>query len=75
MSEKPGIAEVVGHQYCPAREVPERFPDLFTLRRWEWLMRQRQVNGLDRAVRKLGGRLYINLSVLFEIIEESNDTV
>ena len=67
----PPTTELEQPAYCRASDIPARFPELFTQRQWEWLMRNRKNNGLCRATRKIGKRLYINIPVLLDLLEES----
>lgn len=55
--------------YCWSAEIPQRYPRLFSRRRWEWLMRNRHQNGVDRAVRKVGRKYLIHMPTLFEVVE------
>lgn len=62
-----------GSLYCRAKEIPDRYPDLFTHRQWEWVMRNRDTNGVQKAVRRLGSSLFINVDVLLQVLEESHE--
>ena len=66
-------SHVLGQDYCLSSEIPSKFPNLFTHAQWEWAMRNRSQNGVGQAVRKVGGRLFINLPVLVEVIEGSHE--
>ncbi len=56
--------------YCRASEIPNLLPNLFTERQWEWVMRNRASNGVSKAVRKLGGRLFIHIPDLYTVLEQ-----
>ena len=56
--------------YCPAKEVPERFPNVFSANQWQWAYRNRDQNGISRAVRLFCGKHLVSIPVLLELIEE-----
>jgi hypothetical protein len=53
----------------PYQVVPEKFPDLYSSKSWQWAVKQRHHNGLARAFRKVGKHLFVNTKVLAECID------
>jgi len=48
-------------EYIPTQDLPKRFPHLLSSSQVEWMMRQREFNGLDDAVVLIGKKRYIHL--------------
>lgn len=53
----------------PYQDIPNKFPHLYSKASWEWATKQRQHNGLARAFRKVGKKLFVNIMVLAECID------
>lgn len=53
----------------PYRDVPDKFPHLWSNKSWTWAAKQRQHNGLGKAFRKVGKYLFVNVNVLAECID------
>ncbi len=53
----------------PYQDIPEAFPHLFSKKGWAWAAKQRQHNGLAKAFRKVGKKLFVNTKVLAECID------
>ena len=58
-----------GTDYYPIKELAERVPT-FTYRRLRWVVEQRRKNGLHPYVRKVGRRLYVSESGLYEWLDQ-----
>lgn len=58
----------------PYQDVPDKFPHLYSKKSWNWVVKQRQHNGLARAFRKVGKSLFVNTRVLAECIDSQVDT-
>jgi|TARA_B110000908_G_scaffold167592_1_gene220804 hypothetical protein len=46
--------------YIPARHLPQFTSGLFSDAATDWLIRNRQSNGLDQYFKKVNGRMYLN---------------
>lgn len=68
VSSSPSLDNIV-----PYQSIPDKFPHLYSKKSWEWAVKQRHHNGLARAFRKVGRRLYVNTTVLAECIDEQVD--
>ena len=55
--------------FIPYQDVQDKFPHLFTKKSWAWAAKQRQHNGLASAFRKVGKKLFVNISILAECID------
>ena len=55
--------------FIPYQDVPNKFPHLYTKKSWVWVTKQRHHNGLARAFRKVGKKLFVNISILAEFID------
>lgn len=53
----------------PYKDVPDKFPHIYTRKNWAWATKQRQHNGLGRAFRKVCKHLFVNTNVLAECID------
>jgi hypothetical protein len=53
----------------PAKDVPKKFPHLYSEKSWQWAVKQRRHNGLAKAFRKIGKNLFVNIPVLAECID------
>ena len=53
----------------PYQDIPDKFPHLYSKKSWAWATKQRQHNGLARAFRKVGKKLFVNTIVLTECID------
>jgi len=53
----------------PYQDIPDKFPHLYSKKSWAWATKQRQHNGLARAFRKVGKKLFVNTAVLAECID------
>ncbi len=58
----------------PYSDVPQKYPHLYDNKSWRWAVIQRQHNGLARAFRKVGKKLFVNTRVLAECIDSQSDT-
>ena len=56
-----------------ASKVPETYPHLFNDPQWRWARTNRANNGLSRAFRHIGNKLYVNTLVLAECIEAQQE--
>ena len=52
----------------PCQEVPEKFPHLYSRKSWAWAVKQRHKNGLSKAFRKVGRKLFVNSKELARCI-------
>jgi hypothetical protein len=57
---------------CRSKEIPDRFPHLFTPRQWEWAVRNRRTNGFDRALRRVGNRFFVSIPEFVRVINEAH---
>ncbi len=57
----------------PYQAIPDRFPHLYSKASWEWAAKQRQHNGLAKAFRKVGKKLFVNTAVLAECIDNQTE--
>jgi len=55
--------------FIPYRDVPDKFPHLYTKKSWAWATKRRQQNGLAIAFRKVGKHLFVNTTILAECID------
>jgi len=60
--------KVTLNDLTPSKNIPKKYPDLFTEIKWKWKVAQRKNNGLARAFCKIGRDLYVNEIVLAECI-------
>ena len=51
-------------------ELPNRYPNLFTQNTIRWLVRNRQENGLEPAIIKVGNKLFVDLTKLTEWVRQ-----
>jgi len=58
----------------PYQDIPEKFPHLFTKKSWLWAAKQRHNNGLGKAFRKVGKKLFVNKTVLAACIDAQTET-
>ena len=56
----------------PYQAIPEKFPHLYSKKSWAWAVKQRRHNGLAKAFRKVGKKLFVNTQALAECIEEQH---
>lgn len=59
--------------FVPYQLIPEKFPHLYSVKSWAWAVKQRKHNGLGRAFRKVNKKLFVNIQVLAECIDELKD--
>ncbi|HEY8037947.1 MAG TPA: hypothetical protein VIF37_20415 [Methylobacter sp.] len=59
--------------FIPYQDVPNQFPHLYSEKSWIWVTKQRRHNGLGRAFRKVGKRLFVNITVLAECIDNQTE--
>lgn len=57
----------------PYRDIPDKFPHLWSKKSWTWAAKQRQHNGLGKAFRKVGKHLFVNVVVLAECIDAQTE--
>ncbi|ASF45232.1 hypothetical protein [Methylovulum psychrotolerans] len=53
----------------PYQSIPEKFPHLYSKKSWAWAVKQRQHNGLAKAFRKVGKKLFVNTAVLAKCMD------
>ena len=58
----------------PYSAIPDQYPHLFTQKSWIWMVKQRRVNGLHPAFRKVGKSLFVNTKVLAKCIDMQLDS-
>jgi len=58
-------------EYCRSSDIPELYPHLFSKRQWEWAVRKRHENGFDRALHRIGNRLFVSIPEFLSVIKES----
>ena len=68
-------SEALVTEYLRAVEIPDLFPNLFSRNQWAWALRNRERNGLYRAVRRLGRRLIVHVPTLLEVIDDHTERV
>lgn len=56
----------------PFKQIPQKYPHLYSENSWKWAASQRQHNGLARAFRKVGKNLFVNEIILAECIDEQS---
>ncbi|HIF50813.1 MAG TPA: hypothetical protein EYQ42_04680 [Thiotrichaceae bacterium] len=54
----------------PEKQIPEKYPHLYTKESWRWAVAQRKHNGLARAFRKIGKNVFVNVVILAECMDE-----
>ncbi|MEE9339934.1 MAG: hypothetical protein V3U87_17835 [Methylococcaceae bacterium] len=54
----------------PYKQIPKKYPHLYTDKGWSWAVKQRQNNGLAKAFRKVGKNLFVNEISLAQCIDE-----
>jgi len=52
----------------PYQTIPDKFPHLYSHKTWVWAVKKRNQNGLAKAFRKVGRKLFVNTIVLAECI-------
>jgi hypothetical protein len=57
----------------PYQSIPDIFPHLYSKKSWTWAVKQRHSNGLARAFRKVGRKLFVNTNVLAACIDSQSD--
>lgn len=60
-------------EWCLCAKAPKVLPNLFTRRSWEWAYRNRETNGLQKAIRRLGGKNFIHLRLLRDHLSGASD--
>ena len=53
----------------PEKQIPEKYPHLYTEKSWRWAVAQRKHNGLAKAFRKVGRNVFVNVNILAECID------
>jgi hypothetical protein len=69
MPQETPTKQVTLSDLTPYKKIPQKYPDLFPVKKWKWKVAQRQHNGLAKAFRKIGKELYVNEVVLAECID------
>ena len=54
----------------PFKQIPKKYPHLYSENSWRWAVKQRKHNGLEKAFRKVGKNLFVNELVLAQCIDE-----
>ncbi|WP_157205621.1 hypothetical protein [Methylomonas koyamae] len=69
-----GQTNITLDDIIPSSDIPKKYPHLYDDKSWRWAVVQRQHNGLSRAFRKVGKKLFVNVRVLAECIDAKKDT-
>ncbi|NOQ15365.1 MAG: hypothetical protein GQ583_12925 [Methyloprofundus sp.] len=62
--------QVTLHDLTPFKQIPKKYPHLYSENSWKWAVANRQHNGLARAFRKVGKKLFVNELELAQCINE-----
>ena len=59
------------NDFVPCKDIPKKFPHLYSDKSWAWVVKQRKKNGLAPAFRRIGKNLFVNLPVFAQCIDSS----